>query len=402
MNHAIFISDEDYLQLKSFLPLFGKLIFEIDQARLERQLERDVAEQFRNLKPPSCGTPNNNSDFKTRAETSFFTEEELKKMPRLKDGRTRITPDGYYQIRYRKDGYDKQFTSKSLQVAKDKFREWVKSVNDEKAVKLPKKKQNLKEFAERYFEEVKQQNVARATYTEAHRKLTAYILPALGDLSIKNITPLKCQSLLNGILADGKGRTAEDVKFILGEIFRAAIGEKLITDNPMQFVKIPKHQRKNGKALTLQEIADFIEACKNSPYQRLFMLYLYTGIRRNELHSAKIDDNFITVACGKRRTGQRQQYRKIPIAAGLRQYLPISSEELATANDVLTGNFKKLCPAHHLYDLRHTFTTRAQESGINKTLVDVWTGHKDNRDMTASVYTHFSYEFQLSEIAKLD
>ena len=342
------------------------------------------------------------SDLKALAETSFFTEEDLKKMPKLKDGRTRITSDGLFQIRYRKDGYNKQFTSKTLKEAQAKFKEWVRSVNDEKAAKLPKKTQNFKEFAERYFEEVKRLNVAPFTYDLLSRRLRAYILPALGEMQIKKISPLKCQAVLNRILADGKGRTAEDVKFLLGEIFRAAVGEKLITDNPMQFVKIPKHQRENGKALTLAEIAEFIKACENSPYQRLFMLYLYTGIRRNELHSAVIDENFITVASGKCRTGQKQQYRKIPIAAGLRAYLPIFSEELQTANDVLTGNFKKLCSAHHLYDLRHTFTTRAQESGISKTLVDVWTGHKDNRDMTASVYTHFSDEFQIREIAKLD
>lgn len=342
------------------------------------------------------------SDLKTRAETSFYSEEEIKGMPKLKDGRTRITPDGYYQIRYRKDGYDKQFTSKHLQVVKEQFREWVKSINESKKVQLPKKKQTFQEFAERYFEEVKRQNVSAFTYDLLHRRLVAYIFPALGDMNVKSITPLKCQSLLNGILADGKGRTAEDVKIILGEVFRAAVGEKLITDNPMQFVKIPKHQRQNGQALSRQEIAEFIEACKKSPYQRLFMLYLYTGIRRNELHGAKFDNDFITVACGKCRTGQKQQFRKIPFAPNLRQYLPITEEELETANDVLTGNFKKLCPAHHLYDLRHTFTTRAQESGINKTLVDVWTGHKDNRDMTASVYTHFSEEFQLEEIKKLD
>lgn len=37
----------------------------------------------------------------------------------------------------------------------------------------------------------------------------------------------------------------------------------------------------------------------------------------------------------------------------------------------------------------------------SKALVDVWTGHSDNRDMTASVYTHFSEDFQLREIEKL-
>ncbi len=170
----------------------------------------------------------------------------------------------------------------------------------------------------------------------------------------------------------------------------------------MQFVKIPEHQRQNGQALTRREIAELTAACRKSPYRQLFMLYLYTGIRRNELHGATFDENFITVPCGKCRTGQRQQYRKIPIAPDLRRYLPIDAGLLQVKNDVLTGNFKKLCPAHHLYDLRHTFTTRAQESGINKTLVDVWTGHRDNRDMTASVYTHFSDEFQLAEILKLD
>lgn len=347
-------------------------------------------------------TTQNDSDLKTGAETSFYSEEEIKGMPKLKDGRFRKTPDGYHQVRYRKDGHEIQFTSKNLQVVKDKFREWIKSINDEKTVKLPKKPQNFAEFAERYFEEVKRQNVSPYTYDLLHRRLTAYIIPTLGKQTLKSITPLKCQALLNGILAAGKGRTAEDVKIILNEILRAAVGEKLISDNPMQFVKIPKHQRQNGTALTLQEIADFIEACKSSPYQRLFMLYLYTGIRRNELHGAKFDNDFITIACGKCRTGQKQQFRKIPFAPNLRRYLPITEEELETANDVLTGNFKKLCPNHHLYDLRHTFTTRAQESGINKTLVDVWTGHKDNRDMTASVYTHFSDGFQLKEIEKLD
>ncbi len=338
----------------------------------------------------------------TEVETSFYSQEEIEGMPKLKDGRTRITPDGYYQIRYRKDGYDIQFTSKHLEVVKEKFREWVRSLNEEKTARLPKKTQNLAEFSLRYFEEVKRFNVSPLTFDLLRRRLMAYIIPTLGNTPLKSITPLKCQTVLNAILADGKGRTAEDVKNILNEVLRAAVGEKLIADNPMQFVKIPKHQRQNGQALSMQEIAEFIEACKSSPYQRLFMLYLYTGIRRNELHGAKFDENFITVACGKCRTGQKQQYRKIPLAPNLRQYLPISAAELETKNDVLTGNFKKLCPAHHLYDLRHTFTTRAQESGINKTLVDVWTGHKDNRDMTASVYTHFSDEFQLNEIVKLD
>ena len=47
-----------------------------------------------------------NSELKTRAEASFYSEEEIKRMPRLKDGRFRITRDGLWQVRYRRDGYD--------------------------------------------------------------------------------------------------------------------------------------------------------------------------------------------------------------------------------------------------------------------------------------------------------
>lgn len=389
MNYVISISGEDYYQLKNFNLFLSKLVFAVDQSKQEEEHE----ERLRNTIL--------SSEDKRSGETTFYSKEDIKRLPKLKDGHHRITKDGLHQIRYRKDGYNKQFTSKSLQTVKAEFREWIQSINEEKRERVPKKT-TFEDFAKRYFEEVKRANVTSSTYNDQYKSLSSHILPVIGEVTLKQITPLKCQAILNGLLEEGKGRTAESVKMILGEVFRAAVGEKLITDNPMLFVKIPKHQRINGTALTLLEITEFIKACENSPYQKQFMIFLYTGIRRNELHSAIIEDDFITVASGKCRKGQKQQYRKIPIAPNLRQYLPVSSEELEVKNDVLTGNFKKLCPAHHLYDLRHTFTTRAQESGINKTLVDVWTGHKDNRDMTASVYTHFSETFQIAEIKKLD
>ncbi len=342
------------------------------------------------------------SEMNTRAEADFYSEEEIKKMPKLKEGRFRKTREGLWQVRYRRGGNDIQFTSKDRQTVVNLFREWVKETKDDQKGKLPKKAQNFGEFAERYFENVKRANVSAETYATQFRCLQMHVLPKLGGLALRQITPMKCQELLNGIISEGKGRTAETVKFILGEVLNAAIGEKLIADSPMKFVKIPKHQRQNGTALFLEEIREFLKACEGSPYRKQFAVYLYTGIRRNELHGAVIGEEFIVVPCGKCRKGQKQQFRKIPIAPALRPFLPLSAEELAVGNDVLTGNFKKLCPAHHLYDLRHTFTTRAIESGVSKTLVDVWTGHKDNRDMTATVYTHFTDDFQLREIEKLD
>gem|GEM_PF-5736532 len=53
----------------------------------------------------------------------------------------------------------------------------------------------------------------------------------------------------------------------------------------------------------------------------------------------------------------------------------------------LCEEFKKFLPNHTLKDLRHTFTTRARECGIDNELVAVWTGHSLG-NITSSVYTH--------------
>ena len=239
------------------------------------------------------------SEMKTRAEAPFYSEEEIKRMPKLKDGRFRKTRDGLWQVRYRRDGFDKQFTSKNLNTVKDAFREWVRSVNDEKKDALPKKTQIFFDFSERYFLQVKRANVEKQTYETQHRCAELHIYPKFGALPLRQITPMKCQELLNGILAEGKGRTAETVKFILGEIFRAAVGERIITSSPMQYVKIPRHIRENGKALSLDTVRAFVAAIDNSPYRKQFLVFLYTGIRRDEIHSLQIEGDVVSVICGQ-------------------------------------------------------------------------------------------------------
>lgn len=343
----------------------------------------------------------NGSEADARGWTLDFSQEEINKMPKLKDGKTRITRDGLYQIRYRRDGYNVQFTAKEKKVAMERFREWVKSVNRGKKSVLPKKTEYFGEFAEQFFQTVKRINVDEETYKGQYRTYQLHIQPKISKMRMKQIGVMKCQEILSDLLDKGLGRTCESVRWILNEIFNAALGEKLITENPMKFVKVPKHVRKKGKRLTQEEVAFFIEACKSSRYQKAFMVFLYTGIRRNELYSAVFSEDFVTVENGKRQKGQPQTWRKIPIAPALKEYLPLLPGDIPQSNDTLSGNFKKIMPKNSLKDLRHTFSTRAQECGIAKELVDVWTAHVDNKDRTSAVYTHFSEEFQLEQIKKL-
>lgn len=82
-------------------------------------------------------------------------------------------------------------------------------------------------------------------------------------------------------------------------------------------------------------------------------------------------------------------------------YKPFADgKQRKVSQQALTEEFSALCPNHTLKDLRHTFTTRARECGIDNELVAVWTGHSLG-NITSSVYTHFSMEFQKEQAVKL-
>ena len=95
---------------------------------------------------------------------------------------------------------------------------------------------------------------------------------------------------------------------------------------------------------------------------------------------------------------QKNYYRTIPIFPLYKRTLRLSPLGKYQHNK-LCEEFKRFLPNHTLKDLRHTFTTRARECGIDNELVAVWTGHSLG-NITSSVYTHFSIEFQ-QEQAKI-
>jgi integrase len=61
--------------------------------------------------------------------------------------------------------------------------------------------------------------------------------------------------------------------------------------------------------------------------------------------------------------------------------------------------FKKLCPNHHLHDLRHTYATRCAECGVAVNVCQQVLGHA-TADMTLNVYMHVLDEFKRKELEK--
>lgn len=119
-----------------------------------------------------------------------------------------------------------------------------------------------------------------------------HILPSLGEFKISKITPWQCQELITE-----KGKTFRNIKQIksyISQIFEFAIKMKLINDNPVKGVVLPKREKiESQNYFTVQELHQFLKIVKEEePYKNyaLFRLLAYSGLRKGELYSLRWSD----------------------------------------------------------------------------------------------------------------
>lgn len=344
----------------------------------------------------------------TREENGIqFTEQEILKMPKKfqKLFRTskvvahiRFRKEKYYEIRVMINGESISASAKSLARAKERFIE--KLYNPETKKRSP----SFKAFAEEWLENVIKPYVKEITYYDYSGLLKNHIFPALGEKKLREIDSMTLQKFIN---EKGNNRTTEKCFTLLGTIFTYAT-PKYIPYSPMQYVKKPFYLPKDKQPLTKEEEFAFVKRLfeTNNPYRFNFVIILYTGLRRSELKSATIDENFVTVTSAKQRFGRPEKLRSIPISPILRKFLPIG-EMPFVRDDTLSSVFKEinddLGMQHTLHDLRKTFNTRARTCGIPKMLVLHWMGHKPSKDdVNEAHYMQYPEEYQLEEIKKFN
>ena len=340
-------------------------------------------------------------------ETGFlkFTEKEISKMPKTfrKEFRTqgctahiRKRTDGRYvcsyEIRYRRNGYNISVSAKTVEQAKIRFIEALKTTDPQTSTKENGTPKTFNEFSLYYFENFRKRKVTERTMKEDLWRYKKYLLPVFGSTPIKSITPLQCQNLIDGIVKDGKEKTATEIFSMLNVIFKMAIRHDIITRNPLDIVFIKKHERKHGIALTRDEEKTLLQAVAGTPYQIMFAVALYTGLRPNEYETARINENFIIAKNSKRKNG-KIEYKRIPITPMLRPYLDNVTELKFYKPEQMRNKMKPILPEHKIYDLRTTFYTRCQECGISEVAIKLFVGH--SLGGLADTYTDISNEYLL-------
>ncbi len=307
-----------------------------------------------------------------------------------------------YEIRYRANGYNIVVSSTDLQKAKEKFLEKT-SPNEINKYFIGKTNQSntkssFEEFALFFFEIHRKNKVTPQTYKGDLGRLKKHILPTLGKMPLKQITPDKCLTLIQTLQNEGKGKTADEVYSLLSIIFKGAIAYGILQKSPLAIIKIQKHVRESGTALTKDEEKLLLTGLTELEFQIATAIALYTGLRPNELSSAKIDGDFIIALNSKRKNG-KVEYKRIPIINALRPYIANGIPALPTPQ-LIRRRISAVLPNHKLYDLRTTFYTRCDEYGVAAPARDEFVGHSSG--VLTNTYRDLSNEYLLKEGAKLN
>ena len=303
-----------------------------------------------------------------------------------------------YEIRYRRNGYNITASANNLDQAKHKFIEMLGSA--EKCVKNKERPipSTFDKFANYFFEKFYKRKVGQSTFRVAMSNYKNHVAPHFGDMPLKQITADKCQELLDRLIDEDKVRTEENVFTMLNMIFKAAVKHGVMAHNPIDMVFHTKHEREHGKALTKDEERKLLEQTAGTPYQLMFAIGLYTGLRPNEYKTAYIDGDFIVANNSKRKNG-KVELKKIPITPMLAPYLEGVKELHFTRLEQIRHKFNGILPAHKLYDLRTTFYTRCMECGVAEVATKTFVGHALGG--MADTYTDLSDEFLFTEGQKL-
>ena len=203
-----------------------------------------------------------------------------------------------------------------------------------------------------------------------------------------------------------------------------ALSRKMISDDPLAGLKIPKVKSCGQVCWTPNEIASILGAL-DGPYRDVFAIWAETGMRFAEVAGLEWNDidfanNVILLRPKDGWRPKNGEERAVPMSPGVRSMLaarprefrwvytmqpstkfPLGDHQLQESRLLayLKRRLEQLGLGGMIHSFRHSFITNARVAGTPEAIVRQWVGHLD-REVT-KIYTHILSPDSQAAMARL-
>lgn len=296
-------------------------------------------------------------------------------------------------------------------------------------------KMTVGEWMDTYLETYAKRSIKASTLALYQSYVREHIKPCLGKIRIDALDTPTIQQFYNQRM-DERGLVAKTIKNIHGILHKGlsqAVKLGLIRFNPSEACDLPRGVRKPLKPLEGEEISMFLDAIKGNRYETIFVVTMFTGLRKGEVLGLTWDcvdmnrGNLIINKQLQRRNGnpgqlletknskvrvikvaptvlailadQKNRQAEMAAEAGAGWNNPhglVFSNALGShlSTDSVYKEFKKIVtklgfPNVRFHDLRHGYAVAALECGDDIKTVQENLGHA-TASFTLDVYGHVS------------
>jgi integrase len=146
-------------------------------------------------------------------------------------------------------------------------------------------------FLEEWLETSATPRVRARTLADYRSLADRYLVPALGHLKLAQITPSHIQRAYAVMQHRGLSpRTIRYAHSVLHGALEQAVRWRQLARNPAKLVDLPRHERREMRALAPGEASRFLDAARGTRFEALWMLLLTTGLRPGEALGLKWPD----------------------------------------------------------------------------------------------------------------
>lgn len=296
----------------------------------------------------------------------------------MKNIRRRV--DGRWEVRKMVNGQMFDKIVKTYKEALQVHAQLMRRIKSMQSVEVaPTSKVYLYDYAKHWAETYKKNFVKANSYASIMLGVEK-IKGSIIDVPVNRIDTLLMQKYINAL---EHTRQNEMNLMYLNAIFKRLVKDKLIKVNPMDDTIRHKKIKAVRKPFVYSEQVAILEAIKGTDIENYILIYLFTGIRRNELNVKTIKDNIegnlLRVLSEKKR--EAEVYRYVDLTRDTIEL--IKNTNFKYSVERVARLFRKILDdlnipkGYNLHTLRHTFTLNEFYLGTPEKFIQEWLGHEE-------------------------